>query len=179
MNSVDIQIFTEENPIPESVLDQVVTMYATIFGEDARSSSPHDQVNYTPEELREAARDSSHLVFALLRETKLQAFILVTTDLSRAPWVSPWYFQKRFPDYYQRGLIYYVTVVASYGGGAGQHLMRRLMSFVHLEKQGMVAYDYSRNKNSQLPVLINSAIRDHPEIIHEELDAEVYGVLHA
>jgi predicted GNAT superfamily acetyltransferase len=96
-------------------------------------------------EFRAQLADESVLKFVGRgRDDKITALALVATDLSAIPWISPPYYERRFPDHFRRSAIYYVDALAvaptRQGGVWAYALLKDIVEMV-ARNRGIAAFD--------------------------------------
>ena len=146
---------TREPQVDIELEDKFWLMYNTAFA-DLKTASPCRQYMYESE-FREEMSDERMLKFVLWEDDIAVAMALVAVDLRAIDWISPEFFEKKYPDHYKQGTIFYFGALLVDPGLQGLHyselLLAELISFV-VKNNGIAAFDcYSRN-SEWLPVLI-------------------------
>lgn len=154
------KVFTEvknviENPEEK---EKLWIVYDEAFS-TALEEAPHEQRNYTETTFKEALEDPDFVKFVTYKNEEIIGIGLATTNLSKAPWVSPEFYRRKFPDWFAKKKILYVTVIGIrheyLNKGYGANLIARIIKYVD-EIQGMVCYDFSENKRMFLPQMIQA-----------------------
>jgi ribosomal protein S18 acetylase RimI-like enzyme len=148
----------------------------------ALEEAPHEQRNYTEETFKEALEDPEFVKFVTYKDEEIIGIGLATTNLSKAPWVSPKFYQKKFPKYFESQLIFYITVIGilpKYQNYKfGKELINTMVKIIDT-RNGMVGFDFSENKKSFLPGLILRVIEENNiSVKGEKLDSEVYYAIY-
>lgn len=106
--------------------------------------------------------------------------VLIATDLHEVPWISPRYFEAKFPDYYERGLLYYVTVIfvdeKRRGTWCARELMRAVASHA-LQARAYLVFDFcgANVAEAALPRLVDLTFRRAcRQVEWADLDAQTY-----
>ncbi|MEI6716750.1 MAG: hypothetical protein WCK87_03440 [Candidatus Saccharibacteria bacterium] len=146
---------TRETQVDIELEDKFWLMYNTAFA-DLKTASPCRQYMYESE-FREEMSDERMLKFVLWEDDIAVAMALVAVDLRAIDWISPEFFEMKYPAHYKQGTIYYFGALLVDPGLQGLHyselLLAELISFV-VKNNGIAAFDcYSRN-SEWLPVLI-------------------------
>jgi GNAT superfamily N-acetyltransferase len=146
---------TRETQVDIELEDKFWLMYNTAFA-DLRTASPCRQYMHESE-FREEMSDERMLKFVLWEDDMAVAMALVAVDLRAIDWISPEFFEMKYPAHYKQGTIYYFGALLVDPGLQGLHyselLLAELISFV-VKNNGIAAFDcYSRN-SEWLPVLI-------------------------
>lgn len=120
----------------------------------------------TDEEFRAEMVDPAVLKF-LGRDVDGQAVALLTasTDLSHMAWLSPAFYEQRFPDHAARRAIFYVGSLVVHPEAGGRSWMRRLtaeMSRYANDRSGIVAFDCCQHN-------IDSGFPQHLEWIAQKV----------
>lgn len=104
-----------------------------------------------------------------------QALCLVATDLSDVPWVSSAFFAARFPEHYERGVIYYIASVVvqpdEQGAGWAYALMKEVARLVG-ESGGIAAFDCCSYTNDVIPKLALRVATRFGDVEPLEIDAQ-------
>jgi predicted GNAT superfamily acetyltransferase len=89
------------------------------------------------------------------RDGTATALALVATDLSAIPWISPPYFEARFPDHFRRHAIYYVDALAvapnRQGGVWAYALLKDIVRMVARDR-GIAAFDCCQYNEDMIDV---------------------------
>lgn len=106
------------------------------------------------------------------------AMAFMATDLTIVPWISPAYFEARFPDHFARGAVYYfgaLLVSPAHQGGPWASMVldaavRRVKS-----ASAVAVFDCCQhNATRRLPELIARRARCHADLGTEELPPQRY-----
>jgi GNAT superfamily N-acetyltransferase len=146
---------TRETQVDFELEDKFWLMYNTAFA-DLRTASPCRQYMHESE-FREEMSDERMLKFVLWEDDIAVAMALVAVDLRAIDWISPEFFEMKYPAHFKEGTIYYFGALLVDPGLQGLHyselLLAELISFV-VRNNGIAAFDcYSRN-SEWLPGLI-------------------------
>lgn len=99
-----------QTAVDELLEKQLVEIYHAAF-EPLEVLSPARQ-SFTDDELLAQLRSEKVFKFIGLDENESPcAMGLLATDLAEVPWISPRYFAHRYPQWYDRGRLYYVSTV--------------------------------------------------------------------
>ena len=146
---------TRETQVDIELEDKFWLLYNTAFA-DLRTASPCRQYMHESE-FREEMSDERMLKFVLWKDDAAVAMALVAVDLRAIDWISPEFFEMKYPAHFKEGTIYYFGALLVDPGLQGLHyselLLTELISFV-VRNNGIAAFDcYSRN-SEWLPGLI-------------------------
>lgn len=146
---------TRETQVDIELENKFWLMYNTAFA-DLKTASPCRQYMHESE-FREEMSDERMLKFVLWEDGMAVAMALVAVDLRAIDWISPEFFEMKYPDHYKQGTIFYFGALLVDPGLQGLHyselLLAELINFV-VRNNGIAAFDcYSRN-SEWLPVLI-------------------------
>ena len=146
---------TRETQVDIELEDKFWLLYNTAFA-DLRTASPCRQYMHESE-FREEMSDERMLKFVLWEDDMAVAMALVAVDLRAIDWISPEFFEMKYPAHFKEGTIYYFGALLVDPGLQGLHyselLLTELISFV-VRNNGIAAFDcYSRN-SEWLPGLI-------------------------
>lgn len=146
---------TRETQVDIELEDKFWLLYNTAFA-DLRTASPCRQYMHESE-FREEMSDERMLKFVLWEDDMAVAMALVAVDLRAIDWISPEFFEIKYPAHFKEGTIYYFGALLVDPGLQGLHyselLLTELISFV-VRNNGIAAFDcYSRN-SEWLPGLI-------------------------
>ena len=146
---------TRETQVDIELEDKFWLLYKTAFAE-LRTASPCRQYMYESE-FREEMSDERMLKFVLWKKDVAVAMALVAVDLRAIDWISPDFFEMKYPAHYKQGTIYYfgaLLVDPDFQGlDYSELLLAELINFV-VSNKGIAAFDcYSKNSD-WLPKLI-------------------------
>ena len=146
---------TRETHVGKKLEDKFWLLYNTAFA-DLRTASPCRQYMHESE-FREEMSDERMLKFVLWRDDAAVAMALVAVDLRAIDWISPEFFEMKYPAHFKQGTIFYFGALLVDPGLQGLNyselLLTELISFV-VRNNGIAAFDcYSRN-SEWLPGLI-------------------------
>ncbi|MEI6170081.1 MAG: hypothetical protein WCP56_03765 [Candidatus Saccharibacteria bacterium] len=146
---------TRETQVDIELEDKFWKLYNTAFA-DLRTASPCRQYMHESE-FRDEMSDARMLKFVLWEDDMALAMALVAVDLRAIDWISPEFFEMKYPDHYKQGTIYYFGALLVDPGLQGLHyselLLAELINFV-VSNNGIAAFDcYSKN-SKWLPELI-------------------------
>lgn len=166
---------------PQMISD-LCSMYNRTF-EGALLASPHEQVNYSKEELSRALSSEEYTTFIAIHEAKPVAFCLTTENISNIPWASAAYYKKLMAGRFHGRRLLYISVLAveprMQSTRTVLELLKEVTSFVDAGSY-VVAYDYSESKNARLPALlkyVSGELCGSPKK-RKILDKEVYEILY-
>jgi hypothetical protein len=80
----------------------------------------------TDEEFRVEMSDPSTVRYVGWEDDVAVALFWMTTDLTAVPWISPRFYAKRFPDLFERNLLFYISGVVVLPEARGQEWSARL-----------------------------------------------------
>ncbi len=128
------------------------------------------------EEFLEAMKDRDFQKFVLFVEEKPAGIGIITNHLEKVPWINISFFQKKFPEPINRGLLYYLVGIAVKIDVASMALGAKLLEkmICSLPESGAVAFDYSQTANRAIPLFAKRAL--HRSIEGETLDTQVYRI---
>jgi hypothetical protein len=118
-------------------------LYREAFGELEVAAAAR-QVMHESEFLAEMLDPHVQKYVAWDEEGRAIAMTTLTTDLETVPWISPAYFEHRYPDLYARKAIYYfgfALVHPDHQGAQMLHTMIGAMSADVIANLGMVCWD--------------------------------------
>lgn len=164
---------TRETHVGKKLEDKFWLLYNTAFA-DLRTASPCRQYMHESE-FREEMSDERMLKFVLWEDDMAVAMALVAVDLRAIDWISPEFFEMKYPAHFKQGTIYYFGALLVDPGLQGLHyselLLTELIYFV-ARNSGIAAFDcYSRN-SEWLPGLIEQmsdkvAFIEFTELCHQ------------
>jgi GNAT superfamily N-acetyltransferase len=166
---------TRETQVDFELEDKFWLMYNTAFA-DLRTASPCRQYMHESE-FREEMSDERMLKFVLWEDDMAVAMALVAVDLRAIDWISPEFFEMKYPAHYKQGTIFYFGALLVDPGLQGLHyselLLTELINFV-ARNNGIAAFDcYSRN-SEWLPGLIKQMSDKVAFIEFTELGHQAY-----
>ena len=136
-----MHITTMEDTIPPEIAEALWEVYDEGFRE-LNASSPCRQSFYRDEFL--AALADPVVKKAVLRseDGEFLAASIWCGDLDWFPWLSREYYEARYPDYYARGVIYYVVATLSLNKREGHmtEIMLDMTRRIHADN-GIVVFD--------------------------------------
>jgi len=167
---------TRETKISSELTQQFWELYDLAF-EPLRTASPCRQYMRKHEFVAEMT-DERMLKFLLWDDDGLAvAMVLVATDLSVIDWISPDYFQAKFPEHYAKGTIYYFGALLVKPDSQGQHyssfLLDELDNFV-IRNNGIAAFDCCSLNNEWMPDMIHKITLKQTPGDLVELDQQFY-----
>lgn len=107
------------------------------------------------------------------------AMAIMATDLSTLPWISPAFWQERYPEQFARNAIFYVgalLVAPEAQGSMWFHRLLRETIIYAAERRGVGAIDVCRY-NAQtvdIPRAVAKVSRSLTEVAIEEVDVQTY-----
>lgn len=166
---------TRETQVDIELEDKFWLLYNTAFA-DLRTASPCRQYMHESE-FREEMSDERMLKFVLWEDDMAVAMALVAVDLRAIDWISPEFFEMKYPAHYKQGTIFYFGALLVDPGLQGLHyselLLTELINFV-ARNNGIAAFDcYSRN-SEWLPGLIKQMSDKVAFIEFTELGYQAY-----
>ncbi len=113
---------------------------------------------------------------------KLCAIALATPKLDLVPWVSPPFFAKRFPDHYERGVIYYFLALLVHEENRDESWATAILEAISLfcgARQGVTVFDCCTFNNDvvKLPEIIIETGRRCLDLDAYEIDTQHYHAL--
>lgn len=167
-------VHTVALPIAEAFLD----IYRAAFAPLERLAPARQSL--TDDEFMREMRDERVLKFVCNdRGEDAVALGFMASDLSVVPWISPAYYQARFPEHYARGAIYYfgsLLVRPDRQGGSWATILLTEMSKWVMANSAIAAFDCCAYNVSvlRLPELIATVGRRLGRIETVELDSQRY-----
>jgi pyruvoyl-dependent arginine decarboxylase len=108
----------------------------------------------------------------------------LTTDLETVPWLSPAYFEHRYPDHHTRQAIFYLGFTLVHpdyrGGGVYQAMIDRVIRHV-IDMRGVVAWDTCQaNDDRGINATAFRVLDELGEVTTEVIDRQTYyaAILH-
>jgi predicted GNAT superfamily acetyltransferase len=145
------------------------------------SIAPLDEVaagvqSFADDDFLEQLRNESVLkLVGRDRRGRPEALCLIATDLSDVPWISSAFFAARFPEQYERGVIYYIASVVvqpdNQGAGWAYALMKEVTRVV-AESDGIAAFDCCSYNNDVIPELAFRVSTQFCDVEALEVDAQ-------
>jgi GNAT superfamily N-acetyltransferase len=145
------------------------------------SIAPLDEVaagvqSFADDDFLEQLRNESVLkLVGRDRRGRPEALCLIATDLSDVPWISSAFFAARFPEQYERGVIYYIASVVvqpdNQGAGWAYALMKEVTRVV-AESDGIAAFDCCSYNNDVIPELALRVANRFGDVEPLEVDAQ-------
>lgn len=167
---------TIDTVVSAEIAERFWSLYDQAF-EPLRTASPCRQ--YMREhEFKEEMNDERMLKFVLWDELdNALGMALVATDLHAVDWISPDYFKRRFPEHFERGLVYYFGALlvepSSQGMKYSKMLLQELVNFV-IRNNGIAAYDCYSGNNQWMPDLIARMTEEQGFLKTHELEPQYY-----
>lgn len=152
-------------------------LYDVAFG-PLRTGSPCRQA-LTEEEFHEEMQDERIVKLTLWdwEGDEAVAMALLATDLAAVPWISPEYFEARFPEEYARGAIYYLGAIVTAPhwrrAGNAQILGDEMVRYV-AERDGVFAFDCASLNHPHMYRFGQHSCEGVIEYRPEELDTQHY-----
>ncbi|HYE76418.1 MAG TPA: hypothetical protein VEI97_00400 [bacterium] len=164
--------------VQADVAQRFLALYRAAFA-PLEAMAPARQA-MTEEEFLHAMDDPSVVKFVGWDwEGQACAMAVMATDLSVVPWISPPYFEARFPEHYQRGAIYYFYALLvrpeNQGGPWARLLLEELTRMVGSDR-AVAAFDccsYTVDV-TKLPEMIARVADRHSYLHPIELDRQHY-----
>jgi hypothetical protein len=107
--------------------------------------------------------------------------LTLTKDLDAVPWISPQYFEARYPDHFARNAIYYLGYVIVHPNHQGTRLLEHLLStrvFIPLaQEKAVLGFDISGFHNGPSGFarrLQAMALRHTPTAVMTPIDTQTY-----
>ena len=108
----------------------------------------------------------------------------LTSDLSTVPWISPGFFEHRYPEHFARGAVYYMgfTLVSAerQGGRVFATMLQRMADQIG-DDRAVVAWDMCMlNEEAGLAEAGNAMLESMAEVSIETIDRQTYwaGTFH-
>jgi hypothetical protein len=161
--------------VDEDVARRFWSLYDVAFG-PLRTASPCRQA-LTEEEFHEEMRDERIVKLLVWDGDEAVAMALLATDLAAIPWISPDYFEARFPEQYGRGAIYYLGAILTAPHrrevGNAQILGDAMVRYV-AERDGVFAFDCASLNHPFMYQFGQHSCEGVIEYKPEELDTQHY-----
>ena len=159
-------------------------MYVIAFS-DTDDHCAQDQICYDNESMDQALQDPDYWKFVLLFDNKPIGLCILTNNLKKAriAYCNDRFLRRKFPKYTAEGRLYYVTAICVLPEMQKLHhgikLLKEVISFID-ENKAMVSYDFSDNKNSNLPDIIIFVAKELNKItiMRADLDRQIYTSLY-
>lgn len=151
---------TTETVIDASTTERFLELYRAAF--DPLVPLAAARQSLTDDEFREEMVDPSVLKYVGWDDSGAPvALVMIATDLTRVPWISPEFWERRYPDHYRRGAIhYYGALLVSPQVRGGPWAVRMLTEATRFTAglPGIAAFDCCRYNVDEvhLPELIAS-----------------------
>ncbi len=115
-------------------------------------------------------------------ENELCAIALATPKLELVPWVSQPFFAKRFPEHYERGVIYYFLTILVREENRNQPWATAIIEAIGLHcgaQQGVTVFDCCSFNNDEVkvPEIIIETSRRYLDLDAYEIDLQHYHAL--
>lgn len=160
------------------VVEEFLEMYRSAF-------APLDTVAagrqaLTDDEFRADMGDESVLKFVgRARDGRPVAMCLLATDLTKLPWLSPAFWQQRYPEQYARNAIFYVGAILVSPEAQGGLWFHRLLTETighAASHRGVGALDVCRYnvEHLDLPGIVAKVSDSMAEVECEQVDTQTY-----
>lgn len=172
-----------QTSVDELVEKQLVEIYHAAF-EPLEVLSPARQ-SFTDDELLVQLRSDKVLKFIGLDRNGVPcAMALLATDLTEVPWISPRYFAHHYPQWYEQGRLYYVSVIMvapdqRHSGAWVMALIRELTRIV-VADGALVAFDFchANVEGGGIPEAIDAVVRRMCDRVEwTDLDTQYYQAI--
>jgi hypothetical protein len=171
---------TELLTVDEDLARRFWSLYDVAFG-PLRTASPCRQA-LTEEEFHEEMQDERIVKLTVWDDDEAVAMALLATDLAAIPWISPDFFETRFPEQYARGAIYYLGAILTAPhrreAGNAQILGDAMVRFV-AEREGVFAFDCASFNHPHMYEFAQHSSDGVAGYKAEELDTQHYYSLTA
>jgi hypothetical protein len=134
----------------------------------------------TEEEFLAELADERIIKFVLWDGAEPLAMALIATDLAAVPWISPPYFERRFPEEFARGALWYFGALLSAPHvrrmGNAELLLDHIVNFV-VSSEAVACFDCASFNAHLLPQLVKDATRKQANLDDAdclELDLQTY-----
>ena len=164
--------------VAPDVAEECLSIYRSAFRPLERLAPARQSL--TDDEFRMEMEDERVLKFiAADKARQTVALGSMATDLSAVPWISPAYYEARFPEYFERGAIYYfgsLLVRSDRQGGPWATVLLTEMSKRVLADGAIAAFDCCAYNVSvlRLPELIATVGHRLGRVETMELDSQQY-----
>jgi hypothetical protein len=164
--------------VPPHIADEFLAIYRSAFGPLDRLAPARQSL--TDDEFMSEMKDERVLKFVGSdRQGETVALGSMATDLAAVPWISPSYYREQFPDYFERGAIYYfgsLLVRPDRQGGPWATVLLTEMSKRVLTDGAIAAFDCCAYNVTvlRLPELIETVGRRLGRVETMELDSQQY-----
>lgn len=166
---------TELLTVDEDLARRFWSLYDVAFGA-LRTASPCRQA-LSEDEFHEEMQDERIVKLTVWDEDEAVAMALLATDLAAIPWISPDYFETRFPEQYARGAIYYLGAILTAPhrreAGNAQILGDEMVRYV-AERDGVFAFDCASLNHPYMYQFGQHSCEGVIEYRPEELDTQHY-----
>ncbi|MFP3905724.1 MAG: hypothetical protein ACLFWR_01725 [Acidimicrobiales bacterium] len=166
---------TVDDPV---VVEQFLDLYRSAFA--PLDSLAAARQSLTDDEFRDEMREESVLKFVGWdRQGTPVAMCMLATDLSKLPWISPAFWQQRYPEQFARNAIFYVGAVLVSPSVKGSLWFRRLLlaTVRHAASHhGVGALDVCRYNAEEinLPRIVAEVSAAVAEVEFEHVDTQSY-----
>jgi GNAT superfamily N-acetyltransferase len=169
---------TVERIVDDATCELFLGVYKKAFAPMATRAVARQAL--TDAEFREEVRSESVLkVMGWDDEGEPAAMGLVATDLSLVPWISPAFFAARFPEYYERGAVYYFGALLvrpdAQGKGWAEAIVREVLAIM-LRNRAICAGDYCRFnvEMAKVPAMVARTTGEIVPMRIDEIDTQHY-----
>ena len=140
---------TRETQVDIELEDKFWLLYNTAIA-DLKAASPCRQYMHESS-FRKEMSDERILKFVLWEDDIAVAMALVAVDLRAIDWISPEFFEIKYPAHFKQGTIFYFGALIVDPARQGLHyseiLLAELINFV-VRNNGVAAFDcYSKNSD--------------------------------
>ncbi|NQS90150.1 hypothetical protein HQ584_10220 [Patescibacteria group bacterium] len=180
IEEIELKTLTSVTNVQEQSL--LWDIYHCTFGENKICAQ--DQRCYNKIAFKKALEDSDYIKFILYKDGFIVGFCLATNKLEKArvAYINPDFFKFRYPKFSKEGRIYYITALCilpqTHTIRGLKFLLNSMIYYVN-EREAIVAFDFSENKNKFLPKLakVLGESADVP-VVGNRLDAQTYFELY-
>lgn len=163
--------------LPQPLIEEFLPIYQTAFAPLEELAAARQ--SFSDEEFREEMADPAFVKFLIWSGDEAVALTFGTTNLHKMPWVSPRFYEKRYPDHAARDAIFYghsICVRPERQGGpwaglALDALLRHIAAF-----DGILALDTCSFNNDivKIPDMVRRVSDRIGSYVVDELDCQRY-----
>lgn len=167
--------------VPPRLSLELLRLYRAAFRRFERLA-PARQAHTDEEFLAEMANPAVVKILAVATDGRPRALSFLSNDLDTVPWISPAYYQAKFPEHASRGSLWYVAALIvdpdHQGGPWASMLLTDVISYV-AHHRGVAAFDCCLYNVTtvRLPRLIELVAARHSHGELQELDSQHYYAL--
>ncbi len=164
--------------LSDEEIDEYMGVYREAF-DPLDELSPAKQ-SMTDEEFRDEMTSPTVTKYVVEdAEGRVIALACMTTDTSQVPWLSPKYYQKHFPEQFERQAIYFVGTILTHPERRGEHVLGSILDQMVIDvatNRGVAAFDCCEYNVEVvgLPEMISAVGERLCDFERQELDYQRY-----